>query len=206
MEREKTLVAILAGGQATRMGGVDKSLLRLGGRTLMDRMIATLRPQCGALIVNANGDAARFAEYGLPVVTDTVPENPGPLAGILAALEWTALHRPDMEWVVSVPGDTPFLPDDLVERLHPACIEGNAMAACATSGGRVHPTIGLWPVNLAADLRYALTIENVRAVRDWLSRHRVAYVDWPVEPFDPFFNINTPEDVAIAATLGAQHD
>ncbi|MGO4707295.1 molybdenum cofactor guanylyltransferase MobA [Microvirga sp. 2MCAF38] len=199
--RKKTLVVVLAGGRATRLGGADKPLLRLDGKTILGRIVAAMQPQCETLIINANDDATRFAEYDAPVVADTLPGHAGPLAGILAALEWTASHRPQIEWIASVPGDTPFLPSDLVERLHRARVEDSASVACATSGGRIHPTIGLWPVSLAASLRHALDVEKVRAVRAWISRHRVAYAEWPVEPFDPFFNINTPEDLAGAEAM-----
>ncbi|WP_112662731.1 molybdenum cofactor guanylyltransferase MobA [Microvirga flavescens] len=208
--REKTLAVILAGGRGTRMGGADKPFLQIDGTTLLERIVAVMRPQCVALVINANGDPSRFSQFGATVISDTLPDYPGPLAGILAALEWTSSQRPDLEWVASVPGDTPFLPGNLVERLHAVRIESGADIACAFSGGQAHPTIALWPLSLIGELRRALTIDSVRAVRDFFARYRVAYADWPAKPFDPFFNINTPEDLAaaevLARTASTHHD
>ena len=185
---------ILAGGKATRMGGGDKGLLRLGGETLLARVIARLEPQCGALALNANGDPARFAGFGLPVLADPLPGHPGPLAGVLAGMDWAA----DLgaEAVVSVAADTPFFPEDLVARL--AAPGGLALAASADEGGRVwrHPTFGLWPVALRHDLRAALG-EGLRKIVLWTDLHGAAEVVFPGDP-DPFFNINTPGDLAAA--------
>src|SRR5690606_5428479 len=151
-----TIGALLAGGLARRMGGGDKPLRRVGGRPILDHVVERMAPQCAGLVVNANGDPARFAPYGLPVVADDVPGFAGPLAGILAVLDHVAVRRRDAEWIVSVAADTPFLPPDLVERLHAARREEGAMLACAASGGRTHPVIGLWPVGIREDLRRAL--------------------------------------------------
>src|SRR3954468_17134550 len=147
-----TIGVLLAGGLARRMGGGDKPLRRLGGRTILERLIARLSPQCDALILNANGDPARFAETGLAVVADTVPDFAGRLAGILAALDWAAMHRPEIADVVSVAADTPFLPRDLVARLHAAREQAGTPLACAQSGGRAHPVNALWRVDLREDL------------------------------------------------------
>jgi molybdopterin-guanine dinucleotide biosynthesis protein A len=201
--RAATVGVILAGGLARRMGGGDKPLRTLGGRTLLERVVARLAPQCDALIVNANGDPARFEAFGLPVVADAAPGFLGPLAGILAALDWAAANRPDVGWVVSAPGDCPFLPRDLAARLHAARIGEGAELAVAASGGRPHPAIGLWSVALREDLRHALVVEDCRKVSRWSARYRLAAASWPILPLDPFFNVNTGEDLAEAERLAA---
>jgi molybdenum cofactor guanylyltransferase len=196
-----TLGVLLAGGLARRMGGGDKPLRAIGGRTILERVIERLRPQCAALILNANGDPARFAFTGIPVVPDDVPGFAGPLAGILAALDWTASKRPEIPWVASAAADSPFLPHDYVSRLHAAREAAGLALACAESGGRAHPVNGLWPVSLRDDLRHALVAEDMRKIDRWTARHGVALAGWPVEPVDPFFNANTPEDLAEAERL-----
>ncbi len=200
-----TLGLILAGGLARRMGGGDKARIRIGGVTILGRVIACLAPQCSAIIINANGDLARFADTGLPVVPDSVPDFAGPLAGILAGLDWAAAHAPDVAEVVSVPGDCPFLPVDLVERLDAARAAAKLPLACARSGDWRHPVVGLWPVRLRDDLRRALVDEDLHKIEVWTARHGVAIVDWPVKPVDPFFNVNAPEDVVEAERIAAQH-
>ena len=192
---------LLAGGLARRMGGGDKPMRQIGGRTILERVIARLQPQCEALILNANGDPARFASFGLPVVPDTVENFPGPLAGILAGLDWAAANRPDAEWVLSAAADCPFLPRDLVARLHRARIEQGAQLAVAASGGQSHPVIGLWSVALRDELRNALVIEDIRKIDRWTARYALATVSWPAEPLDPFFNANTVDDIAEAERL-----
>jgi len=199
-----TLGVVLAGGLARRMGGVDKPMQRMGGRSLLERVVERLSPQCDRLILNANGDPSRFAAFGLPVVADGLADFPGPLAGILAALEWTAANRPDIAWVVSVAADCPFLPGDLVSGLHRARAAENAELAVAASGGQTHPVIGLWNVGLRQALRQALVVEDIRKISSWTARHRLASATWPIEPIDPFFNVNTPEDIARAETLAMQ--
>ncbi len=200
-----TLGLVLAGGLARRMGGGDKPLTQIGGATILSRVIGRLKPQCTRLILNANGDPARFAETGLPVVADNVPGFAGPLAGILAGLDWAAAHAPDVPFVASVPGDCPFLPRDLVASLHQARTATGLPLACARSGEWRHPVVGIWPVALRADLRRALVDEDMRKIEIWTARHGVALADWPVDPVDPFFNVNTPEDVAAAERVAAQH-
>ncbi|MDF0516752.1 molybdenum cofactor guanylyltransferase MobA [Bradyrhizobium yuanmingense] len=198
-----TLGVLLAGGLARRMGGGDKPMRIIGGRTILERVIARLAPQCSGLILNANGDPARFAAYGLPVVADDVPGFPGPLAGILAALDWTAANRPQIEWVLSAAGDCPFLPRDLVAQLHEARARENAQLAVAASGEQSHPVIGLWRVALRDELRHALVDEDLRKIDRWTARYPLATVTWPNEPLDPFFNANTVEDIAEAERLAA---
>jgi molybdopterin-guanine dinucleotide biosynthesis protein A len=195
---------VLAGGQARRMGGGDKVLLRIGGRTILDRVLGRLRPQCARIILNANGDPARFAATGLPVVPDSVAGFAGPLAGILAGLDWAAANTPALEWMASVPGDCPFLPADFVARLSAARTNARVPLACAASGDWRHPVAGLWPVALRHDLRTALVDEGLRKIEAWTARHGVALAEWPDEPVDPFFNVNTPKDVARAERIAAE--
>ena len=195
---------VLAGGLARRMGGGDKARIRIGGRTILARVLAQLTPQCARIILNANGDPARFADTGLPVVPDNVPDFAGPLAGILAGLDWAAAHAPDIPDVVSVPGDCPFLPGDLVERLAAARQAQKVPLACARSGDWRHPVVGLWPVALRENLRKALVDEGLHKIEAWTARHGVAIADWPASPVDPFFNVNTPADAAEAERIAAQ--
>ena len=196
-----TFGVLLAGGLARRMGGGDKPLRLIAGRPLLDRVIERLRPQVAELILNANGDPARFAPYGLPVVADSIPDYAGPLAGVLAGLDWTAQNRPDCPLVVSVATDAPFLPGDLVARMAQAVAAEGADMACAASGGQAHPVIGLWPVRLGDELRRALTEEGLRKVDIWTARYRLAIVPFSDRPVDPFFNANRPEDLERAAAL-----
>jgi molybdopterin-guanine dinucleotide biosynthesis protein A len=199
----ETFGLVLAGGLARRMGGGDKALIRIGHETILQRALARLTPQVSGIVLNANGDPARFSTFGLPVVADSVPDFAGPLAGILAGLDWAAANEPGIEWVVSVPGDCPFLPRDLVARLQGARSAENKPLACAHSGDWRHPVVGLWPVALREDLRHAITVEDLRKIEVWTARHGVALADWPVAPVDPFFNVNTPEDAATALRLAA---
>jgi molybdopterin-guanine dinucleotide biosynthesis protein A len=198
--RTDTLGVVLAGGLARRMGGGDKPLRLLAGRALLDHVLARLRPQVAGVVLNANGDPARFAAYGLPVVPDGLADFPGPLAGVLAALDWMAERRPEHPWLVSVPGDSPLIPHDLVARLHAARAAAGVPLACARSGGWTHPPVGLWPVALRDDLRAAL-LGGERKIDRWTARHGVAHADWDTAPHDPFFNANTPEELAEAERL-----
>jgi molybdopterin-guanine dinucleotide biosynthesis protein A len=200
-EGAKIIGVLLAGGLARRMGGGDKPLRLLAGRPLLDHVIERLRPQVAGLVLNANGDPARFAAYGLPVVADSVPDYAGPLAGILAGLDWTAENRPDCPLIATVATDAPFLPGDLVGRMADALTANRADLACAASGGQAHPVIGLWPVRLREDLRRAVVGEGVRKVDVWTARYRLAVVPFPDRPVDPFFNANRPEDLDQAAAL-----
>lgn len=198
-----TLGLVLAGGLARRMGGEDKARIRVGGATILDRVIARLRPQCSRLILSVNSDFARFADTGLTVVADSVPDHAGPLAGILAGLDWAADHAPQIEWVVSAPSDCPFLPRDLVTRLHQARVAAGATLSCARSGEWRHPVVALWPVALREDLRRALTTEGLRKVDQLTARYRLGIAEWPATPVDPFFNVNTPAEAAAADRMAA---
>jgi molybdopterin-guanine dinucleotide biosynthesis protein A len=201
---ELPLGLVLAGGLARRMGGGDKARIRIGGKTILERVLTRLTPQCSGVILNANGDLARFADTGLRVVADSIPDFAGPLAGILAGLDWAAANVPDIADIVSVPGDCPFLPRDLVERLSAARQAAGAPLACARSGEWRHPVVGLWAVALRDDLRKALVEEDLHKIEIWTARHGVALADWPTTPVDPFFNVNTPEDAAEAERIAAQ--
>jgi molybdenum cofactor guanylyltransferase len=196
---------VLAGGQARRMGGGDKARIRVGGTTILERVLSRLAPQCSRIVINANGDPARFSDTGLPVVADSVPNFAGPLAGILAGLDWAAANAPDREWLLSMPGDCPFLPRDLLTRLNEARLAARAPLACAGSGGRTHPVVGLWPLMLREDLRHALVEEGLRKIDLWTARHGVATADWPTIPVDPFFNVNTPDEAKSAEAIAEQY-
>lgn len=194
---------ILAGGLASRMGGGDKGRLMLDGRSILEHVIDRLAPQCEGLALNANGDPERFADLGLPVIPDSIEGYAGPLAGVLAGLDWAA--RLGATHIVTAAADTPFLPSDLVERLAAAArAEGTPIALAATPdpirGIARHPTFGLWPVALRSDLRTALN-EGLRKVVLWTDTHGAARALFPAEPFDPFFNVNTPEDLERAREM-----
>ena len=196
---------LLAGGQSRRMGGGDKCLRPLGGRPILARIVERIRPQVAALVLNANGDPARFAEFGLPVAADRFAGSPGPLAGVLTGMEWAHEYAPDCTLIATIPTDAPFFPRDLVEVMEEALRMSGSEMACAASDGRLHPVFGLWPVRLAPDLRDALE-NGVRKVDEWTAGYRVVEIDFPSFGFDPFFNANRPEDLAEAERLLAAHD
>jgi molybdenum cofactor guanylyltransferase len=199
---------LLAGGQSRRMGGGDKALRDLGGRPMLAHVIERLQPQVGRLVVNANGDPARFAPFGLPVAPDSIDDFAGPLAGVLAGMLWAKAHTPAARWIATVSTDAPFLPDDLVARLRAAVADQPAAVAIAQSGDEVHPVIGLWPVAHAADLQEALT-GGVRKVLAWTGRHGTVPVPFPFaviggRAVDPFFNANRPEELDEARRILSQ--
>ncbi len=195
MANEAGLVAgvLLAGGLSRRMGGGDKTLRLLHGRTILGHVIDRIRPQVATLALNANGDPARFAEYGLPVISDSIGGFAGPLAGVLAGLDWATEAAAGCGWLLSAPTDAPFLPEDLVARLLSGAGK-EAEVAVAASGGRSHPVAALWAVSLRTPLRRALE-GGTRKVEDFTKHHRVAMVEFASEPLDPFFNLNRPEDL-----------
>jgi molybdopterin-guanine dinucleotide biosynthesis protein A len=198
-EKASVTGVILAGGQSRRMGGGDKGLLELAGKPMLAHVIERLAPQVGRMVINANGDPARFAPLGLPVVADTIAGFVGPLAGVLAGMRWSAANAPAARAIVTAAGDAPMLPADLVARLA-AAVEGRHGAiALARSVGEVHPVIGLWPVALADDLEEQLRA-GVRKVLHWTDRHGTVAVDFqPLRvgdaEVDPFFNANTPQEL-----------
>ena len=189
---------LLAGGQSRRMGGGDKCLQTLNGKSLLARVIKCARPQVDHIILNANGDVARFDSYGLTVVRDVVDGFAGPLAGILTGLEWVRENRPDCHWVASFACDAPFIPDNLVSRLSDAIAEKNGALVCASSNGRDQPVFGLWPVALAGDLRSAVVKEGIRKVDIWTGRYNLVRANWSIDPIDPFLNVNRPSDLTEA--------
>ncbi len=200
---------ILAGGQAQRMGGGDKTLKSLDGRPMLRIIIERLRPQVDGLALNANGDPARFDEFGLPVVADTIEGHAGPLAGILAGMRWAQQAMPEARFLVSVAGDTPFFPQDLVARLAEGCGPDETTIAMAASAGGVHPVFGFWPIALADDLEVFLTAGESRKIltfADQYFRLNVPFEHLTAgdEEVDPFFNINTPEDADHANEVVAE--
>lgn len=195
---------ILSGGRSSRMGGGDKSLMPLGGSTLLGRIVRRLQPQVQALAISANGDADRFSAFGQPVLSDTVPGFAGPLAGVLAAMRWADEGGYDV--LLSAAGDTPFFPNDLAKRLADAMPPGADRIAVATSGGRRHPIFALWPVRLKDALANFLADPANRRVNDFIDAHGAVEVEFPPAvvgdlSFDPFFNVNTPADLAEAERI-----
>ncbi|MDF0602385.1 molybdenum cofactor guanylyltransferase MobA [Psychromarinibacter sp. C21-152] len=194
---------VLAGGLSRRMGGGDKTLLPLAGKPVLSHVIGRLAPQVSQVVLNANGDAARFAPFGLPVLPDPTPDHFGPLAGVLAGLDWAAGEG--LAEIVTVAADTPFLPPDLVEKLRYASERHEKPIAIAVTpdgagGYRRHPVFGLWPVFLRGDLREALQ-DGARKVMDWVALYGAAEATFLADPVDPFFNINTSEDLQQAEEI-----
>ncbi|MDG2285047.1 MAG: molybdenum cofactor guanylyltransferase MobA [Alphaproteobacteria bacterium] len=198
MPDPKIAGVLLAGGQSRRMGGGDKCLRALGDKTILHHIIARARPQVSTLVLNANGDPARFAGFGLPVTPDTVEGFAGPLAGVLAGFDWVAEHAPECKWLTSFATDAPFLPENLVVQMLAAVREEKADLACARSDGRDHPVFGLWPLSLREALRTAMLEEEMRKVDRWTGRYTLAVAEFAVDGIDPFFNANRPEDLDTA--------
>lgn len=201
---EGVVGVLLAGGESSRMGGGDKCLRMLGGRPILARIIDRLGPQVSDIVINANGDAARFAAFGHPVVADSIAGFAGPLAGVQAGLQWIKTNRPDAAYAITIATDTPFFPDDLVQRLMAASDDPSALRIARSAVG-THPVIGLWPVTLAEDLKASLE-RGERKVGAWTKVHGATEVVFPpVEigetSIDPFFNINAPDDLAAAEAL-----
>jgi molybdopterin-guanine dinucleotide biosynthesis protein A len=197
---------ILAGGLARRMGGQAKPLIALGEISILSRVIEVLRPQCASLSLNANTELNRYQLYQLPILIDATDGFLGPLAGVLAGMDAAAENQPDVNFLLSAPGDTPFLPQDLVARLYAAKTQEQASIAVAASGGRAHHTVALWDISLRETLRKALIDEGVRAVSEFIARHKKVDVDWSLDPYDPFFNVNSPEDLEIATEILAKRE
>lgn len=192
---------IIAGGKSRRWGGGDKFLVEIEGKSLLQHVADGVRGQVRLLALNVNGPKNEYQELELVVIPDVVKENLGPLSGVLTGLDWVWENLPGVPWVLTVPADAPFLPDDLVRRLLTAVEEGGADMACVSSGGRAHPVIGLWPVALCDRLRSGLLYDDVRKVDIWTSSYKVACPTWSTDPFDPFFNINTHDDLDAAVDL-----
>jgi molybdopterin-guanine dinucleotide biosynthesis protein A len=197
---ERVVCILLAGGRSSRMGGGDKGMRLLGGRPILARVIERLKPQVGAMVINANGEPSRFADFGLPVVPDNISGFAGPLAGVHAGLTWVKQNHPGLRHAATVATDTPFLPPDLVQRFLAA---GGFCVARSNAG--THPVIGLWPVNLASELEVSLKAGE-RKAGTWVAEHGAIEVFFPDldiggTAIDPFFNINRPEDLVLADTL-----
>jgi molybdenum cofactor guanylyltransferase len=197
---------ILAGGQSRRMGGGDKCLRLLHHKTILARIIERARPQVSTLALNANGDPLRFAKYELPVVPDVVEGFAGPLAGVLTGLEWARVNAPACQWLATFASDAPFLPTDLVARLLNTVEEQSADLGRALSNAQEHPVFGLWRIDLAEPLRYAVVNEGIRKVDAWTARYKLVDVEFAATPIDPFFNVNRPEDLAEAERLLAERE
>jgi molybdopterin-guanine dinucleotide biosynthesis protein A len=195
---------ILAGGLSRRMGGGDKPLKTLCGIPLLSYAVAALRPQCDRLVLSANGDLKRFSQFDLPCIADDLPGYQGPLAGVLAGLDWAAGHFPELPLALSAPADTPFLPRDLVARLQRARQDA-AEIACASSGGKLHPAVALWPVTVRGRLREAIAGGSLRKVETFVRDCGAAIADWPVVPYDPFFNVNDPIEFGQAEAILRRH-
>lgn len=196
---KEVLFVLLAGGQSRRMGGGDKNLLDLAGQPVIKHVIARAVPKGAPAIINANGDAARYASFELPVVADVIDGFAGPLAGILTGLEWAAENRPNCSHVISLATDAPFLPPDLATGLMDA-VESGAELAQAQSNDRRHPVFAIWPVALAAALRSSMVDDDVRKIDRFTANYSCKIVPFAGDP-DPFMNLNTPEDIALAQQL-----
>ncbi len=204
--RGKIAGVVLAGGLARRMGGRTKACIRLGDGMLIEHVIARLAPQVGPLLINANADHATLERLGHPVLGDIIPGHAGPLAGILTGMRWAQKDVPQARWLLSVAVDTPFFPPDLAARLFETANAQNAKVVRACSGERAHPVFALWDIALADDLEKAMTQENIRKIDIFTARHALAEASWPITPFDPFFNINRPEDMNAAERILALLD
>jgi molybdopterin-guanine dinucleotide biosynthesis protein A len=196
---------VIAGGRSLRMDHREKALLDLSGVPMIERVIDRLRPQVGRMVINANSDPKRFPQFGLPIFADTIEGHEGPLAGLLAGLQWARAETPEARFIASVAADTPFIPDDLVARLLAALKDAGASSAIASSGGEWTPVVGVWSVALSDTLAEALR-QGVRAAHRFAMEQRSVVVDFPFvqiggEPIDPFFNVNTPEDLEKARAL-----
>jgi len=205
---EEIIGVLLAGGQSRRMGGGDKCLLELAGKPLLSHVVEQLKPQTSSLVLNANGDLDRFSQFKLPMVADPVEDFAGPLAGVLAGFTWAKENAPDARWIVTAATDTPFFPADLVARLIESTKGRYPAIALAQSNGRMHPVFGLWPVELADDLRRALN-SGTRKILHWTGQNTTTTAEFQLNqfgatPFDPFFNVNSPDDLSQAEAVIAE--
>lgn len=198
---ELVVGVILAGGLARRMGGGDKCLLPLAGKTLLQRTIERAQPQVEKLLLNANGNSLRFARTRLPVLADIYPNNRGPLAGIHAGLDWMQKNKPDAEWLISFASDTPFFPATLVADLLGAANQSHANLAIASSLARQHPTFALWHISLMSLIEQQLQSNEMPRLQDWMSAQNPVEVSFNTNGYDPFFNINTPQDLYAAEPM-----
>ncbi len=198
---ESVVGIILAGGLARRMGGGDKCLLPLAGKTLLQRTIDRASPQVNQLLLNANGNSLRFARTRLPVIPDVFANNMGPLAGIHAGLSWMQTNAPKAEWLVSFASDTPFFPENLTETLLNAAESSRLVSA--TSKQKLHPVFALWHISLKPEIEAVLQTGEAPRLLDWMKAQGALEVDFPADAYDPFFNINTPQDLYAAEPIAA---
>jgi molybdopterin-guanine dinucleotide biosynthesis protein A len=198
---ESVVGIILAGGLARRMGGGDKCLLPLVGKTLLQRTIERAQPQVNSLLLNANGNSLRFARTRLPVVPDIYPNNLGPLGGIHTGLRWMKTNRPNAEWLASFASDTPFFPTNLIACLLDAAAAKHAQLAIATSNSRAHPIFALWHTSLIDKIEQQLETGDVPRLQDWIKQQKLVEVEFTADGYDPFFNINTPQDLYAAEPM-----
>ncbi len=205
IDHDQIVGVLLAGGQSRRMGGGDKCLIEIDGKSVLQRVIDRIQPAVGTIVLNANGNTSRFDSYGMTVIPDSVGGFAGPLAGVLTGMEWAAAHHPACTHIATIPTDGPFLPKDLIERLWAPIARDEADLTCAESGGRRHPVIGIWPCALHENLRHALEVEDIRKVDRWTARFRVASVSFSTDPFDPFFNMNHPDDIETAEAMARRN-
>lgn len=196
---------ILAGGQARRMGGGDKCLKLLTGQTLLSRIIERVKPQISTLILNANGNTDRFFDYNLTTVSDVIGDFAGPLAGILTGMEWMRKYHPELEWLASIPGDAPFIPQDFVRKSWEAAFHTGADIVCAKSAGRTHPVCALWKVKLAEELRLAMERDGIKKIDRWTSNYVVYHEEYSTDPIDPFFNVNSEKDLLLAEAMDREY-
>ena len=199
------LGVLLAGGKSSRMGGGDKCLMPLAGAPMLSHVVGRLRPQVTELILNANGDLARFAAFGLPIVEDCLGDHAGPLAGIHAAIHWAKTNRPESRFIITAATDTPFFPTDLVARFLSSLVGSEPRLLVARSDEGVHPIFGLWPVQLGPEIEKSLT-SGMRKVQAWVSEHQAQEIFFPRmeiggRNIDPFFNVNRPDDLAEAEAV-----
>lgn len=196
---------ILAGGQSRRMGGGDKGLLPLAGQPMLAHVITRLRPQIEMLALNANGDPRRFSDFNLPVIADPIEGFAGPLSGVLAGMHWAAREHPDISHIITAAGDTPFFPENLVDHLISAARNNAHCVVLAGSDGHRHPVFGLWPIAFRNDLETWMAETDTYKVLAWVQRHENAVAEFPLHDMksgrvDPFFNVNTREDLNVAET------
>lgn len=204
LSKDKLVAVILAGGQARRMGGADKPLTQINGTSLLQYVIDRAKPQIDHLLLNANGDTERYAQYGLPMQADIVPDFAGPLAGVVSAMAWARAFQPEASHVITMAADTPFYPHDYVERMLAAIDDEHALA-CASYKQRTQPVFGLWPIDLHNELHHALTEEGIHKVDLFTARYAVADVKFDEVPYNPFFNVNRLDDIAQGEALLAEH-
>lgn len=198
---DDTIGILLAGGLGRRMGGGEKSLKTIGGRLILDWVIERSKPQVANLMLNANGNLEQFRRFGLPVVSDVVGGFAGPLAGILTGLEWTLARYNNVRWVASFATDAPFIPTDMVKMLKKAILDSRSDIAYASSSNQVHPVFALWPTSIAGELRHALVDEGIRKIDQFTANYLTCKVDFAIDPIDPFFNVNNPENLVEAESL-----